>query len=128
MQLLTIKLFIVANAKESAKIIAYSRYDDIFAPNNVTERISEGAIKNLKSNVEEGNSQKEATKKMEETFHAEAKKPLPLVEKFPVHYYTDGIKPLEMVLGFKAKVAAEHVRGNQNYTMYDAVLSFSQHV
>ncbi len=44
-----------------------------------------------------------------------------LIEKFPVHFYEDGIRILELRLSFKQRVAIEHFKGNTSYTMKDCI-------
>jgi len=45
------------------------------------------------------------------------------VEKFPVHFYEDGMGSLELVLRIRHIVAFEHWKGNDKYTLFDAIKS-----
>ena len=49
----------------------------------------------------------------------ESHTPLPEVEKFPVHFYEDGITSLETAFKLRQMVAFEHWQGNTGYTMGD---------
>ena len=55
----------------------------------------------------------------------QSKQPLPDVEKFPVHYYEDGITSLENALRLRQIVAFEHWRGNTDYTLGDIIRKVS---
>ena len=45
----------------------------------------------------------------------------------PTHFYEDGIKRLEMLLGFQMKVATEHLQGNDKYNITDAIMNFAEY-
>jgi len=45
----------------------------------------------------------------------------PEMEKFPVHYYEDGIASLRLKLYTSQAVAVQHWKGNLKYTSYDAI-------
>jgi hypothetical protein len=51
----------------------------------------------------------------------ESHTPLPDVEKFPVHFYEDGILSLETALKLRQIVAFEHWQGNTAYTLGDVM-------
>ena len=55
----------------------------------------------------------------------QSKQPLPDVEKFPVHYYEDGITSLENALRLRQIVAFAHWRGNTDYTLGDIIRKVS---
>jgi hypothetical protein len=48
-------------------------------------------------------------------------KPLPLIEKFPVHYYEEGIKQFDFSLKLRTMVAMEHAKGNLNCTPFQVI-------
>jgi hypothetical protein len=50
---------------------------------------------------------------------------LPDVEKFPVHFYTDGITPLENALRLRQIVAFEHWQGNTACTLGEVIQKVS---
>ena len=54
---------------------------------------------------------------------ATARRPLPEIERFPVHYYEDGIDGFATTLRFRQIVALEHWLGNTKYSMQDAIQS-----
>jgi hypothetical protein len=47
-----------------------------------------------------------------------ANEPLPEVERFPTHYYADGIKGLEMTLRMRQSVAFEKWQGNTDFSLH----------
>lgn len=119
------EMLMARDYEAGAKKVAYSQFDTLFAPEDLVEIVTQASIKNLRSDVVKEDNQQEVAHKITKKLHEEANNPLPLVEKFPVHFYTDGIRPFEMSLGFKAKVAQEHLSGNPDYTVYDAVKDFA---
>ncbi len=48
-----------------------------------------------------------------------SREPLPEVEKFPVHFYEEGIKSFETALKLRQMVAFEHWQGNTEFTFGD---------
>ena len=49
----------------------------------------------------------------------ENRKTLPEVERFPTHFYTDGIKGLRGSLAARETIAMEHWEGNKDYSFHD---------
>jgi hypothetical protein len=114
------KIFTVDGNQEKQPIPSYDQYDEIFLSEKLVEMIPERVVGEENSCADKADKRKEAIDRSE----AMLLKPLPLVEKFPVHFYKSGIGQFEMMLGFRARVAAEHACGNEDYTMYDAVDNF----
>ncbi len=56
-----------------------------------------------------------------EPMEAEGKRPLPEIERFPVHYYEDGIHGFALTLRLRQIVARQHWVGNTEYTVFDAI-------
>jgi len=52
---------------------------------------------------------------------ARAKQPLPEIERFPVHFYEEGIQTFETTLTIRRLVAFQHWLGNTAYSMYDVI-------
>lgn len=50
-----------------------------------------------------------------------SREPLPDVEKFPVHFYEDGIKSFETALKMRQLVSFEHWQGNTAFTFGDMI-------
>ncbi len=58
-----------------------------------------------------------------EDFESRAKKPLPEIERLPVHYAEDGIEGFKLALRVRQIVAIQHWLGNPGYTLGDAIES-----
>lgn len=50
-----------------------------------------------------------------------SRRPEPEVERLPVRFYEEGIKPIEMSLGIRQIVAMKHWQGNPTYSTMDAI-------
>jgi hypothetical protein len=55
-----------------------------------------------------------------------AKRPLPEIERFPIHYYEDGIQGFVTALRIRQIVALQHWLGNSEYTMFDVLQSMQK--
>jgi hypothetical protein len=98
--------------------------EGLFAPDKITEIHPETlirAVESLKTIHDPGQRMDMAFATMEQ----ESKKPLPDVEKFPVHFYDDGIASLENALRLRQIVAFEHWQGNTDYTLGDIIRKVS---
>jgi len=49
------------------------------------------------------------------------KQALPEVERFPIHFYEDGISALDGRLVLRETVALQHWKGNKDYSSYDLI-------
>jgi hypothetical protein len=66
----------------------------------------------------------DTTKKLEALtilLEKDAQKPLPEIEKLPIHFYEEGIIGLDGALSMREIVALQHWKGNKNYTFYDLI-------
>jgi hypothetical protein len=61
-----------------------------------------------------------------EDMQTRAKQPLPEIERFPVHYYEDGIHGFATALRMRQIVALQHWLGHPEYTMFDALQSMQR--
>jgi hypothetical protein len=52
---------------------------------------------------------------------ATARRSLPEIERFPIHYYDDGIDGFALTLRIRQIVALQHWLGNTSFTMQDAI-------
>jgi hypothetical protein len=50
-----------------------------------------------------------------------SKQPLPEIEEIPLHFYEDGIAPLEMTLTMRGVEAMEHWNGNRAFSQHDLI-------
>jgi len=91
--------------------------EGLFAPEQVTEIDGERVLlrmaESLKTIQDPGQRMDMAFALMEK----QSQERLPEVEKFPVHFYTDGITSLENALRLRQIVAFEHWRGHTECTL-----------
>src|SRR6266581_6663285 len=91
--------------------------EGLFAPEQVTEIHGEAMLlrmaESLKTIQDPGQRMDMAFALMEK----QSQERLPDVEKFPVHFYTDGITSLENALRLRQIVAFEHWRGHTECTL-----------
>jgi hypothetical protein len=56
-----------------------------------------------------------------EYINARAKNPLPEIERYPIHYYEEGIQSFENSLRLRQILAHRHWQGNTQCTLYDVI-------
>ena len=56
-----------------------------------------------------------------EDMQSREKEPLPEIERFPIHYYEEGIEGFRNVLRMRQMVALQHFLGNSEYSLYDVL-------
>jgi hypothetical protein len=99
--------------------------EGLFAPEKVTEIHAEEmllrAAESLKTIQDPGQRMAIAFAMMEQ----QSNERLPDVEKLPVHFYADGIMPLENALRLRQIVAFEHWQGHTEYTLGDIIRQVS---
>jgi len=98
--------------------------EDLFAPEKVTEIHPETLIRA----VESLQTLPDPEQRMDLAFammEQQSKQPLPDVEKFPVHFYDDGIASFENALRLRQIVAFEHWQGHTDYTLGDIIRKVS---
>ncbi len=61
-----------------------------------------------------------------EDMEAHAKRPLPEIERFPVHFYEDSIQGFANALQMRQIVALQHSAGNTSYCMFDVLQSIQK--
>ena len=80
-----------------------------------------------KIDIMSGRAEQElAEKKLQialEDMECVAKQPLPEIERFPVHYYEEGIQAFETALQIRQLIALQHWLGNTGYTFFDVFQS-----
>jgi hypothetical protein len=61
-----------------------------------------------------------------EDMQSRAKQPLPEIERFPMHYYEEGIQGFATALQIRQMVALQHWLGNSEYTVFDVIQSMQK--
>jgi hypothetical protein len=78
----------------------------------------EQQLMQIKETVDDQESQIQAFNALMEE---KSKEPLPEVEEIPVHFYEDGIGPLQMALTMRSIEAMQHWQGNTAFRQYDLI-------
>jgi hypothetical protein len=97
--------------------------DQIFNLRPGTVRDPEAALQGLVELTAGVADPREKLRIAAEQMEARAKEPLPEIERFPVHYYEDGIGGFRLALQVRQIIAMQHWLGNSEYTMDDAIKS-----
>jgi hypothetical protein len=95
--------------------------DSIFDHQTSTLRDPEAAVRELGDVAAGIEDPQERMRIALEHVEAQARSPLPEVERFPVHYYEDGIQGFETALRMRQIIAMQHWSGNTGYTMFDVL-------
>jgi hypothetical protein len=61
-----------------------------------------------------------------ECLEVQAKRPLPEIEWFPIHYYEEGIQSFQTALKMRQIIASQHWLGNTSYSMHDIIQEMMQ--
>jgi hypothetical protein len=61
-----------------------------------------------------------------ESLEARAKRPLPEIERFPIHFYEEGIQTFETTLKMRRIIAYQHWLGNTSYSMHNIIQEMLQ--
>ncbi len=99
--------------------------EGLFAPEKVTEIHPEEMLLRVTASLQ---TLPDPGQRMDMAFamlEQQSQKPLPDVEKFPVHFYDDGIASLENALRLRQIVAFEHWQGHTDYTLGDIIRKVS---
>lgn len=110
------KLF---SATENAKLTP----DGLFDHQGSTFRDPEAAMQRVIERTAHVQDPQEKLRIALEDMESEAKQPLPEIERFPVHYYEDGVQGFETALQIRQIVAMQHWLGNTGYTLLDVFQS-----
>jgi len=93
--------------------------DIFFHSRDMVERRPEESLADMRSAVERPRTEGEGD--LRSIVEERAREALPEIEKFPVHFYEDGLSSLEAALHMREVIAFEHWRGNMDYTFYDVL-------
>jgi hypothetical protein len=80
----------------------------------------------LKTAVAGIDDEMEKIKAFAEFVEKKSKEPLPEIEEVPVHFYEDGIEPLQMSLTMKSVEAMQHWEGNTQFSQFDLIAEMVQ--
>jgi hypothetical protein len=103
---------------ESARDIDY---DDIFNEKRMTIIDPNKAAQEMEAISAQYDDKQEALKVLIKNSEEKSKKPLPKVEKFPVHYYEEGISQFEWLCKMRQMIAMQHFLGHKNFFFHDLI-------
>jgi hypothetical protein len=95
------------------------RHQDFFDKNPVETSNPEEILDDLLKAASSGEDKKRKFELALNRMTELANKPLPPVERFPIHFYEEGISGLEGSLTMRHVIAHQHWAGNEDYTLYD---------
>jgi hypothetical protein len=99
--------------------------ESLFAPEKVTEIHPEEMLLRVTASLQTLHDPGQRRDMAFALMEKQSQAPLPDVEKFPVHFYDDGIASFENALRLRQIVAFEHWRGNTDYTLGDIIRKVS---
>jgi len=99
-------------------------YDEIFNQKNIFVVDPEKPFRDAELLKKQYKNQDERLQAMMNKTREDSKKPLPKVEKFPVHFYEDGIQSFDMTCRMRQFIAMKHYHGEVNYSFYDLTQEF----
>ena len=84
----------------------------------------ETTIREMNEFAEKYDNSEDRLQALMERTQENAKKPLPKVEKFPVHFYEEGIESFSTSCQMRQMIAMKHYYGETNYSFYDLTQEF----
>jgi hypothetical protein len=109
----------VVNRLFDARELLPSNLDCFFMSKDLVERRPADSTAELKSSADRHRTEGQVD--VGAVVEEQAREPLPEIEKFPVHFYEDGIDSLKTALRMREIIALEHWKGNVGYTFYDVL-------
>jgi hypothetical protein len=100
--------------------------DKIFDQQGSTVCDPEAAVQRIREVTAQARDPQEKARIASAYLASQAKQPLPEIERFPVHYYEDGIQGFATALRMRQIIALQHWLGNAEYTMFDVIQSMQQ--
>jgi hypothetical protein len=96
-------------------------YDEIFDDQRMVVIDPEKTLQEMKAISEKYNDKSEVIKAIAQKSEEDFKKPLPEVEKFPIHFYEEGISGFRATCQFHQAIAVQHFLGNKDFSYYDLI-------
>ena len=99
--------------------------EGLFAPEQVTEIHGEAMLRHMAASLQTIQDPQQRMDRAFTLMEQQSHERLPEVEKFPVHFYEDGITSLENALRLRQIVAFEHWQGNTACTLGEVIQKVS---
>lgn len=94
-------------------------YDELFSENNIHR--PDIRFDKLMSDAKEVDSLEGKQELMLKFMHESVTEKPHLIEKYPAHYYEDGISSIRSILKFRQRLAQEHLMGNTSMNMFQLI-------
>jgi hypothetical protein len=95
----------------------------LFDRQSSTATAPEAAVRRVADRIAGVEGPEEKLRVASEHLEAEARQPLPEIQRLPIHFYEDGIQGFALALRMRQIVALQHWLGNTEYTMADVIRS-----
>jgi len=95
------------------------RHEDYFDQESIEINDQQKIINQLKNTTSSIKNPEEKLKAALTIFENNSKEPFPEVERFPIHFYEDGLTGLDGSLIMRETIALQHWNGNKDYSFYD---------
>jgi hypothetical protein len=99
--------------------------EGVFAPDKITEIDGEAMLRRIAASLQTIQDPQQRLDRAFTLMEHQSHERLPEVEKFPVHFYADGITSLENALRLRQVVAFEHWQGNTQCTLGEVIQKVS---
>jgi hypothetical protein len=99
--------------------------EGLFAPDQVTAIDGEAMLRHMAASLQTIQDPQQRLDRAFTLMEQQSQERLPEVEKFPVHFYEDGITSLENALRLRQIVAFEHWQGNTACTLGEVIQKVS---
>jgi hypothetical protein len=99
--------------------------EGLFAPDQVTAIDGEAMLRHMVASLQTIQDPQQRIDRAFTLMEQQSQERLPDVEKFPVHFYTDGITSLENALRLRQIVAFEHWQGHTQCTLGEVIQKVS---
>jgi hypothetical protein len=93
--------------------------DRFFCSDEMIEINPDDSIAEIESSIEK--CRIDGKSDFHSVFEKRAKKALPEIEKFPVHFYEEGVESIKTVLRMRQIMAYQHWNGNTDCTLFDII-------
>jgi hypothetical protein len=118
------RLLDASNPRDSQHL--HPPFDHFFDRDDIEIPDSEATVQKMEALARESEDPETGLQALHAYIEEKAKKPVPEIEEIPVHFYDDGIMPLEMALMMRNMEAVGHWQGNKNLNQYDLMMQLLQ--
>ncbi|WP_155081786.1 hypothetical protein [Piscirickettsia salmonis] len=96
-------------------------FNQLFSEDNIDALNPEESLNKLKAAADNAPDSENKMELFVDELETQMDKPMSLVEKFPVHFYEEGISGINFQLNMRQQLACEHYKGNTHLTTKDII-------